>query len=63
MLMTMLVMLALTLMLLLDALKTSAYAGADNANVDTKMPSCWCIAMLLMLPLLPLLGQVMLVMM
>ncbi len=39
MLMTMLVVLALTLMLLLDALKTSAYAGAYNADADASMPN------------------------
>ncbi len=43
MLMPMLLMLALTLMLLLDALKTDAYAAADNADdADAKMPNDAC---------------------
>ena len=32
-------MLALTLMLLLDALNTVAYADADNADANAKMPN------------------------
>ena len=38
----MLMMLALTLMLLLDAFKTVAYAAADNANADAKMSNAAC---------------------
>ncbi len=35
-------MLALTPMLLLDALKVVAYAVADNVDADTKMPIVAC---------------------
>ena len=35
-------MLALTLMLLLDALKADAYAAANNANANAKMPNVAC---------------------
>ena len=50
-------MLTLTLMLLLDALKAVAYADADNDDAGTK------IVVLLMPPLLPLLRQLMLLLM
>ncbi len=63
MLMPMMMMLALTLMLLLDALKVVAYAVADNVNAECCVLSCWCIVVLLIAPLLPLLKQLMLVMM
>jgi len=48
MLMPMLMMVALTLMLLLDASDAAAYAAANDANVDAKIPndarkSCWCL--------------------
>ena len=39
MLMPMLMMLALTLMLLLDASDVAAYADANDANSDAKMPN------------------------
>ena len=35
-------MLALTLVLLLDALYVVAYAVADNADADAKMPNVAC---------------------
>ncbi len=38
----MLMMLALTPMLLLDALKVVAHAANDNANADAKMPNVAC---------------------
>ena len=38
----MLMMLSLTLMLLLDALKSAAYTAADNAKADAKMPNIAC---------------------
>ncbi len=39
MLMPMLMMLALTLMLLLDASDAAAYAAANDTNADAKMPN------------------------
>ena len=42
MLMPILMMLALTPMLMLDALKVVAYAVVDNANTDAKMPNVAC---------------------
>ena len=39
MLMPMLMMLALTLMFLLDAFDVVAYAAANDANADAKMPN------------------------
>ena len=39
MLMPMMMMLALTLMLLLDASDVAAYAAANDANADAKMPN------------------------
>ncbi len=64
----MLMMHALTLMLLLDAFDASAYAVADDANADAKMPNVAChlvgaYDMVMMPTLLPLLRQLMLVMM
>ena len=38
----MLMMLFLTMMLLLDALKVAAYAAAYNAKADAKMPNDAC---------------------
>ena len=64
----MLMMRVLTLVFLLDALKAAAYAVVDNLDADAKnaeccLPSCWCIVVLLMSPLLLLLRQLMIVMM
>ena len=47
-LMPMVMMLALTLMLLLDASHAATFAAANDANADAKMPndarkSCWCL--------------------
>jgi hypothetical protein len=40
--MPMLLMLALTPVLLLDAIKTAAYVAADNADAGAKMPNVAC---------------------
>jgi len=40
--MPMMMMLALTLMLLLDALKAATYAVVDNADADAKTPNDAC---------------------
>ena len=40
--MPMLMMLALTMMLLLDVLYVAAYAVADNVDADAKMPNVAC---------------------
>ncbi len=58
MLMTMLMTLALTLMLLLDAFDVVAYADANDANTDAKMPNVarnldGAYVVLLLPPLLP----------
>ena len=55
----MLMMLALTLRLLLDASNAAAYAAANDANVDAKMPNAarhlaGAYAMLLLPSLLPM---------
>ena len=42
MLMPMMMLLALTLMNLLDAFDAAAYASADDANAKTKMPNDAC---------------------
>ena len=42
MIMPMMMMLALTPMLLLDALKAVAYAVADDNDADAKMPNAAC---------------------
>ena len=42
MLMPMSMMLALTLMLLLDALNVDAYAVVDNVDADATMPNVAC---------------------
>ena len=66
--MPMLMMLALTPMLLLHAFDAAAYADADDANADAKMPNdarhldSACVVVLI-LTLLQLLEQLMLVMM
>ena len=59
MLMPMLMMLALTLMLLLDAYNVVAYAAANDSNVDAKMPNATrhlagAYVVLLLSPLLPM---------
>ncbi len=60
MLMPMLMMLALTLMLLLDASDAAAYAAANDASADAKMPNAarhlaGAYAVLLLPPLLSML--------
>ncbi len=56
----MMMMLALTLMLLLDAYDAVAYVAANDANADAKMPNdarhlAGAYAVLLLPPLLPML--------
>ena len=60
MLMPMLMMLALTPILLLDAFHVAAYAAANDANVDAKMPNtarnvAGSYVVMLLSPLLPML--------
>ncbi len=64
MLMPMLMMLALTLVLLLDAFDAAAHAAADDANADATMSNvAWHLAGAYAMVMLPLLRQLMLVIM